>query len=428
MSSGASDTVDDVGEAGLREKYLHSQGAALYDEGRFDEAIDFFERAIALDDQPYTHYHLCLTYIEKKDLYKALREINRAIELNPSVAKYYHRRSRIWQSRGGHAQACEDLDRAIGLDEDYAHIDQIRSSYGTIEQAFSNVEMLEWCGTVQAKRGELSGILRELEEFLRQARNAVETASCALPCPAYCCHFSGETIRHGVHIGAWKLSAIRSFLNDKNLCESDFLGRIPFTGEEHLVRLIPPHHAVKERSEKFVYYPKRGKKALGKALLEDLPKGKDYQELLWINEKSRACAFLSEHKCMIHDLGGESGLPSCKEFLCMTGFIFVVLDHLGMIEGSQLRTRSMAQLNRLSVKALLILGRTLYDERLTCLRTAGYEALKAAVEADIGEASDEIDRCITKYRRLTEEYENLFATQSELAQREIEAVLSEEPG
>jgi hypothetical protein len=158
---------------------------------------------------------------------------------------------------------------------------------------------------------------------------------------------------------------------------------------------------------------------LGKALLEDLPKGKDYQELLWINEKSRACAFLSEHKCMIHDLGGESSLPACKEFLCMTGFMFVVLDHLGMIEGSQLRTRSMAQLNRLSVKALLILGRTLYDERLTRLRTAGYEALKAAVEADTREASDEVDRCITKYRRLTEEYENLFATQREVAQREI---------
>jgi tetratricopeptide (TPR) repeat protein len=245
MSSGASDTVDDSNEAGLREKYLHSQGAALYDEGHFDEAIDFFERAIALDDQPYTHYHLCLTYIEKKDLDKALREINRAIELNPSVAKYYHRRSRIWQARGDRAQAGEDLHRAIGLDENYEHIQEIRSSYGTIEQAFSNVVMLEWCGSVQAKRGELSSILRELGESLRQARKAVETASCALPCPAYCCHFSGETIRHGVHIGAWKLSAIRSFLNDKHLCESDFLGRIPFTGEEHLVRLIPPHHAVK---------------------------------------------------------------------------------------------------------------------------------------------------------------------------------------
>ena len=283
--------------------------------------------------------------------------------------------------------------------------------------------MLQWCGSVHAKREELDSILLEFGESLRRAHQAVETASCTLPCPAYCCHFSGETIRHGVHIGAWKLSAIRSFLNDKNLCESDFLGRIPFTGEEHLVRLIPPHHAVKERKEEFVYYPKRGKKALGKALLEGLPKGKDYQELLWINEKSRACAFLSEHRCMIHDLGEESGLPACKEFLCMTGFIFVVLDHLGMIDRSRFRTRSMAQLNRLSVKALLILGETLYDERLTRLRTAGYEALKAAVDKDARDASREVDRCLTKYLRLTEEFQDLFTTQREATKRQMEKVL-----
>ena len=419
MSSDASDTVDDTDEAGLREKYLHSQGAALYDEGRFDEAIGFFERAISLDDQPYTRYHLCLTYIEKKDFDKALREISSAIELNPSVTKYYYRRSQIWQSRGDRARAAEDCNRAIALDEHYANIQQISSSYGTIEGAFLDIEMLEWCGVVHANNGELSRIVRELGESLRQVRETVESASCTLSCPAYCCHFEGETIRHGVHIGAWKLSAIRSFLKERNLPEGDFLGRIPFTGEEHLVRLIPPHHVVKERGEEFVYYPKRSKKALGKALLEGLPKGKDYQELLWINEKSRACAFLHESRCMIHDLGEESGLPACKEFLCMTGFVFVVLDHLGLIEVSQLRTRTTAQLNRLAVKALLILGRTLYDERLTRLRTEGYEALKAAVEADSRAAPDEVDRCIAKYRRLTEENENLFVAQREVAKREI---------
>jgi tetratricopeptide (TPR) repeat protein len=423
MPGNTSRRLDDADEAGLKEKYLHSQGAALYDEGRFDEAIDFFERAIALDDQPYTHYHLCLTYIEKKESDKALREINRAIELNPSVAKYYYRRSQIWQSRGDRARADEDHDRAIGLDGNYAHVQRIRSSYGTIEHAFSNVEMLEWCNTVRAKGRELSNVVRELGTSLDEARQALETASCVLPCPAYCCHFSGETIRHGLHIGAWKLSAIRGLLKEMHLPEGDLLGRILFTGEEHLVRLIPPHHVVKERGEPFVYYPKRGEKALGKALLDDLPKGKDYQELLWINEESRACGFLREGKCMIHDLGEEPGLPACKEFLCMTGFVFAVLDHLGVVEASQLRTRSMAELNRLAVKALLILGKTLYDERLTRLRTAGYEALKAAVEADAGDASDEVERCLTKYRRLTEKYDNLFAAQREVAKRKIETLV-----
>ena len=422
------DEVCDADALGLMEKYLHSQGAALYDEGRFDEAIDFFERAIALDDQSYTRYHLCLAYIEKKNFDKAHREINRAIELNPSVAKYYHRRSQIWQSKGDRTRAHEDYGKAIRLDANYPRARQIRSSYGTIEQTFSNVEMLEWCSTVRTNSGDLGSIVRGLGESLKEMREAVETASCALPCPAYCCHFSGETIRHGVHIGAWKLSALRRFLKEKGLPESDFLGKIQFTGKEHLVRLIPPHHVVKEHGEEFVYYPKRAKKGLSKSLLEHVPKGKEYQDLLWINEKSRACAFLSEGRCMIHDLGDEPSLPACKEFLCMTGFVFAVLSHLRMVETSQLREMRMAELNQLAVEALLILGSTLYDERVTRLRAAAHDVLKNAVEADTAEESDEVVRRITKYRRLTEEYDNLFATRREAANQEIKDRLREARG
>ncbi len=407
----------------LMEKYLHSQGAVLYEEGRFDEAISFFEKAVALDDQSYTRYHLCLTYIEKKDFVQALREINRAIELNHSVAKYYHRRGLIWESMGDGARAEEDQKKATRLDANYARVERIRSSYRAIEQSFSNVEMLEWCSTLRVKSGELSGVVRDFEESLKKIGEAIETASCLLPCPSYCCHFEGETIRHGVHIGAWKLSEIRRFLKEKNLCESDFLGRIPFTGEEHIVRLIPPHYVVKERHEKFVYYPKRSEKRLDKAFLQSVPKAKDYQELLWISEKSRACVFLRESRCMIHDLGNEPGLPACKEFLCMTGFMFAVLRHLGIVEASQFQTMSMADLNRLGVEALLILHETMYDDHLTRLKNSGYEALKAAVQADTRRAAGEVDRCITEYRKLTQEHRNLFESRREEAMREVQTLL-----
>jgi len=404
--------------SGLMEKYLHSQGALLYDEGRFDAAISFFEKAVALDDQSYTRYHLCLAYAEKKDFAKALREINRAIELNPSVAKYYHRRGLIWESIGDRARAAEDQSRATKLDANYTRIGEIRSSYSAIEQAFSNVDMLEWCSTLRVKDRELSRVVRGFEESLKKISEAVETASCLLPCPSYCCHFEGETVRHGVHIGAWKLSEIRRFLKEKNLCEGDFLGRIPFTGE-HLLRLVPPHYVLKERDEKFVYYPKRSEGRLGKADLSQIPKAKDYQELLWISEKSRACVFLCGGRCLIHDLGNESGLPACKEFLCMTGFVFAVLRHLEIVETSQLQNMSMADLNRLGVEALLILHETMYDDHLTRLKNSGYKALKAAVQADAMEESGEVQQYLAEYRRLTAEYENLFATQREDASGKI---------
>lgn len=412
-----------INASGLMEKYLHSLGALLYDEGRFDEAISFFEKAVALDDQPYTRYHLCLAYAEKKDFVKALCEINRAIELNPSVAKYYHRRGLVWESMGDRARAAEDQMRAARLDVNYMRVEQIRSSYSAIEQAFLNVEMLEWCSTLRVKDRELNRVVRDFEESLKEIREVVETASCLLPCPSYCCHFEGETVRHGVHIGAWKLSEIRRYLKEKNFHEGDFLGRIPFTGEEHLIRLVPPHHVVKEGSEKFVYYPKSSERRLDKADLSQMPKAKDYQELLWINEKSRACVFLREGRCMIHDLGNEPGLPACKEFLCMTGFMFAVLRHLGIVEASQLQTMRMDDLNRLGVEALLILRETMYDDRLTRLKNSGYEALKAAVQADAMEESEEVEKFIAEYKRLTGEYENLLATQREEAMREVQSVL-----
>jgi tetratricopeptide (TPR) repeat protein len=408
-------------DPGLMEKYLHSQGAALYDEGRWDEAIELFHKAIALDDQCYTRYHLCLAHLEKKDFDRALHEINRAIELNPSVAKYYYRRSLIWQSRGDPAKAAEDYQRATTLDANYGRVEQIRSSYSAVEQAFSDTLALEWCGAAGVKSAEFRSIVKELEESLQEGRRAMEEASCTLPCSAYCCHFSGETVRHGVHIGPWKLSAIRNFLKDKGLPEGDYLDRMRFTGEEHLVRLIPPHHVVRERGQGFVYYPKRSEKVLDKALLADLPRGREYQDLLWINENSRACAFLHEGKCSIHDLADEPSLPACKEFLCMTGFVFVLLKHLGLIDESQTEGRGMGELNRLAVEAVLILGQTLYNEHLTRLRTARYEALKAAVAADTLEDPEEAARSIKEYRRLKEEYENVFATQKDQARQEIEA-------
>ena len=419
MSRRKSDSVNDEDEAGLREKYLHSQGAALYDEGRYDEAIGLFEKAIALDDQPYTHYHVCLAYTGKGDFEQALREINKAIRLKPSVAKYYHRRSLILQSLGDTAHATRDHDKALELDGNYAFVDAIRSTYSAIEQAFSNVEMSEWSAGVRPKHQVLGSIIGEFRESLKKAREAMETTSCALPCPAYCCHFGGEPIRHGVHIGAWKLQAIRAFLKAKNVSEEDYLGRIAFKGEEHLARLFPPHYIVKEHDGRFIYFPKKSRKALGASLVKDLPKGREYQELLWINEESKACAFLHEGRCMIHDLGGEPGLPSCKEFLCITGFVFAVLDFLGIVARDHVRTLSMAGLNRLAIEALLILGRTLYGERLIRLGTEEYAALKAAAKADSGGSADEVDRRIAEYRRLSKEYQDLFEAQREEARQEI---------
>ncbi|MCX5817881.1 MAG: tetratricopeptide repeat protein [Proteobacteria bacterium] len=316
--------MEKIDECGMMEKYLHSQGAILYDEKRFDEAIVFFQKAIELDDQPYSHYHLSLIHKERMEFDKALQEIARAIRMSPSVPEYYHEMSVVWGLKGDRNRASRDHKRAVKIDDNYRRIALIRSSAAVVNLAFPDL----------AQR------------------------SCPiLSCPAYCCHFTGEPLRHGVCVGAGKLYAIRKFLSKKALQEDGFMKKLSYNGEDHLSRLVPPNYILKEHGNRFVYYPGRRAHFLDRATLKDLPKGRDYQTLMWINEKASSCAFLHEKQCLIHSTGDETGLDSCKQFFCMTGFVFFVLEHLGVVNNTQLQSKTMGELNRIAVESLLILSK-----------------------------------------------------------------------
>ena len=216
----------------MAEKYYHSMGAALYEEGRFDEAIRFFEQALSLDEQPYTRCHLGLSFMAKDDLDRALKETTRAIQLCPAEAEYYYRRSAVWRRSGEHARAIADMEEAARLDPNYRRIERIRAGAERLGKAA--------CG------------------------GKAQVGSCIVPCPAYCCYFSHEPVVHGVCIGPWKLRAIRQFLQEKGLHEAEFLERLLFSEEEQYVRMIPPHFVVKEQGQKVVFFPKRKKQGPGK--------------------------------------------------------------------------------------------------------------------------------------------------------------------
>ena len=323
--------LEKIDECGMMEKYLHSEGAYLYEEKRFDEAIVFFQKAIELDDQPYSHYHLSLIHKGRMEFDKALQEIERAVRLDPSVPEYYHEMGVVRGLKGDLNRASRDYKRAVEIDDNYRRIALIRSSAAIVNLAFPDL-----------------------------AQRSCPILSCPiLSCPAYCCHFTGEPLRHGVYIGAGKLYAIRKFLSEQGLQEDGFMKRLPYNGEDHLSRLVPPNYILKEHGSRFVYYPGRKAHFIDRAALKDLPKGRDYQTLMWINEKARPCAFLHEKQCLIHSEGDETGLDSCKQFFCMTGFVFLVLEHLGIVNKAQLQSKTMGELNRVAVESLLILSKTI---------------------------------------------------------------------
>ncbi len=95
-------------------------------------------------------------------------------------------------------------------------------------------------------------------------------------------------------------------------------------------------------------------------LSRDMPKGRDYRSLMWIDDTARPCCFFKDGRCSIYGAGGEPSLDSCSSFLCMTGFIFLVLEHLGMVNEKLSEGLSIARLNEIAVEALLILGGDVY--------------------------------------------------------------------
>lgn len=233
----------------MAEKYSHSRGAASCDAGKFDSAIRYFRKALALEDLPYTRLHLGLAYLGKHDLRRALTEMTKAIELAPSEAEYHYQRSAVWRLMGNAERADEDSRAAVRLDPNYGRIEEIRKAAGTLQAAFGRMEEDAGPDESGVKNEALRVILREAASLGAARKKALEDASCPVAaCPAYCCHFKGKPVLHGLWIGPWKLQAVKRFLKEKGLGEEDFLAKAPFDAGQERYRLVPPHVVVKDRA------------------------------------------------------------------------------------------------------------------------------------------------------------------------------------
>jgi tetratricopeptide (TPR) repeat protein len=409
----------------MEEKYLHSLGAQLMFDGRFEEAIERLYEAISIDETPHVRYALSQAFLGKGDIERALEEINRAITLNPRIPEYYLERSAMYRLFGDARNGENDAGRAIKIDQNYRRIDMIRHAVKTVREAFSGDLSLEGFKESKPKSRVLRGIVRDIENSRQTATNLLENSSCVLPCPGYCCHFSGATITHGLSIGPWKLLTIQNFLRRQGLTEKDYLCRMTISGETRFSRLIPPHHVVKEGGELAVYFPARQSGSLSSNVLRDAPKDIDYKSLVWINKRSKPCVFLQDRRCMIHDLGDEQGLPSCKEFLCMTGFVFVLLDYLQMVDMYRVASKTCGELNRIAIEALLIMGSGLFEnENLKKLRSTMKRLMQNAIKEDSEENESLVDSSLKEYCILKNRYEHLFLSQKEHVRIVIDRLFS----
>jgi hypothetical protein len=97
----------------------NNRGLALKESGRFDEAIEDFEKTIALDpsrDAPYNN--LGVLYLRAGLFEKSIAYLDKSIAIDPADAEAYDNRGVSYASAGQNERALEDFNKAIQLQKE----------------------------------------------------------------------------------------------------------------------------------------------------------------------------------------------------------------------------------------------------------------------------------------------------------------------
>jgi Tfp pilus assembly protein PilF/TolB-like protein len=105
-------------------KYVYAynnRGNAYSDKGRYDRAIQDYDKALSLDPEHTTSYRNRGIVYQKRGLYdRAIQDYERAIRLDPRYPLNYHGRAVAYASKNQYSRAIRDYNRTLSLKPDYA--------------------------------------------------------------------------------------------------------------------------------------------------------------------------------------------------------------------------------------------------------------------------------------------------------------------
>ncbi len=96
----------------------HNVGIELADQGRWEEAIVEFDRAIELDGDPLSYMARGSSYGALDDFDQALADLDKAIELDSGLGEAYGERGAVYALAGDTERALADLQMALSLVDD----------------------------------------------------------------------------------------------------------------------------------------------------------------------------------------------------------------------------------------------------------------------------------------------------------------------
>ncbi|AGW12627.1 tetratricopeptide repeat protein [Megalodesulfovibrio gigas] len=95
-------------------------GYKALEQGDYDKGIELITKALQSgklgpENLPIAYYNRGNAWYHKKDLAKALEDLNLALEKNPSFAEALIKRGQIFKDKNDYAAAMADLDQAVAL-------------------------------------------------------------------------------------------------------------------------------------------------------------------------------------------------------------------------------------------------------------------------------------------------------------------------
>jgi protein O-mannosyl-transferase len=123
----------------------YNRALVFYNTGKFDKAIQDYDKAIAWDPSwSGVYYNRGLVYDKMGNLDKAIEDYDKAIALNPSWSQVYYNRGIVFDKMGKIDKALENFDRAIALNPSdpnaYNNRGAVFYKMGKIDKALENFD------------------------------------------------------------------------------------------------------------------------------------------------------------------------------------------------------------------------------------------------------------------------------------------------
>lgn len=385
----------------------HNLGNEYYKKEEFDKALEEYNKAIEVKpDSLETYFNRALAYTRKKEYDKAISDINKVIKLNPTLAEAYYTSGLIHEYLKDEDGALADYDKALSCDSGYDKASRQRDLIyiRVIRLRAEDYKLLDYLQEHFSKIEDetAKSVVGIVKEELEKMKAIIDRPSCSLDCGSICCHFKEDPWNNGVFIEPEKIERIKEFLKERGKNPDDFMGKVKWSAlsKEQKGGVIKKEPYKFAEDGKYVMYSPRldhGKK-LPEYCSKNAPLSLNIDEVDWVSGDSHPCMFIGKKGCMIHDV--EGGFEVCRQWVCLTGYIVVLLRYLNVLTQDDIDGLPLDELNKIASSGLRLLYELYGDKDLRALGKEKEKLLKSVVDGTIDD--------IGNYRRVSEDFDKKF--------------------